>query len=371
MLDIRLDVGEVSQSLAVTAEAPKIETANGSVSQPITTRQVEDVPLLGRMPYLLSYLTIGVTAEPNGSGQTGDMKANPWDNSASTTFSSGGAPTGQNELLLDGVPNQSYSLGIGYNPPVDSVNEVQVQVFAADAAYGHTGGGISNQVTKSGTNGFHGTLYEFNETTPLQATPFFINKAGQRKATTILNQYGLTAGGPLVAPKLFNGRNKVFWFFAWEAIHQPSGSAATRTTATSAEKAGDFSALLALGSQYQIYDPATGVLSGSTIARQPFPGNIIPSNRINPISQAYLQYFPAPNVAGTSSGLNNFVANPITHRAFRNNFGRLDFNLSDRDKIFWDIRSTSYTSLGDSNYFNNIATGDLGPFRVNWGSTMG
>jgi len=369
-LDIHLQVGDTSQSVSVTAEAPMLETENGSVAQAITTKQVEDFPLNGRTPYLLSVLAIGVISEQTGSGAVGDLKANPWDNSASTTFSSGGAPTGQNEMLLDGAPNSSYSLGIAYNPPVDAVEEVQMQVFHADAAYGHSGGGISNQITKSGTNDFHGSLYEFNQTTPLQANAFFINKAGQKRATDILNQYGLTAGGPLLIPKLFNGRNRVFWFFAWEGIHEPTAKAATTTTPTAAEKNGDFSALLALGSQYQIYDPLTGAVSGSQVARQPFPGNIIPANRLNPIAQAYMQFFPAPNVAGTLTGLNNYVSDPITRRAFRNNFGRLDFNVSDRQKIFWDIRSTNYHSMGDSNYFNNIATGDEGPYRVNWGTTL-
>ncbi len=370
VLDIHLEVGNASQSVSVTAQAPLLETENGSVAQPLTTRQVEDFPLNGRTPYMLSVLAIGVIAEPNGSGQQGDLKANPWDNSASTTFSSGGAPTGQNEMLIDGAPNSSYSLGIAYNPPVDAVQEVQMQVFSADAAYGHSGGGISNQITKSGTNGFHGSLYEFNQSTPLQANAFFINKAGQKRATDILNQYGITAGGPVFLPKLFNGRNKVFWFFAWEGLHEPTASAHTTTTPTPAERSGDFSALLALGSQYQIYDPSTGVPSGSQIARQPFPGNIIPASRLSPIAQAYMQFFPLPNAAGTSTGLNNYVSDPITHRAFRNNFGRLDFNVSDRQKIFWDIRSTDYNATGDSDYFNNIATGDSGPFRVNWGTTL-
>ena len=370
VLDIHLQIGDASQSVSVTSEAPLVETANGSVGEAVTTGQVEDIPLNGRTPYLLGTLAIGVIHTASSSSAVGDLFASPWDNSSSGTFSSGGAPTGQNEMLLDGVPNQSYQLGIGYNPPVDAVQEVQMQVFAADAAYGHTGGGINNQITKGGTNEFHGTVYWFNEATPLQATPFFINKAGQSKATTVLNQYGLTVGGPVLLPKVFNGRNKVFWFTAWEGLHKPSASANTTTVPTPAEKTGDFSALLKVGSQYQIYDPATGVVSGTTVARQPFSGNIIPSSRLNPISQAYLQYWPAPNATGTSAGLNNFVSDPITFRIFRNNLGRMDFNVSDRTKIFWDIRSTNYSSIGDSNYFNNIASGDEGPFRSNWGSTL-
>jgi hypothetical protein len=370
VVDFHLQIGDSTQSVSVTSDAPLVETANGSVGESVTTRQVEDIPLSGRTPYLLGTLAIGVIHTASSSSAVGDLFASPWDNSSSGTFSSGGAPTGQNEMLLDGVPNQSYQLGIGYNPPVDAVQEVQMQVFAADAAYGHTGGGINNQITKGGTNELHGTAYWFNQATPLQATPFFINKAGQTKAVTVLNQYGLTAGGPVLLPKVFNGRNKVFWFAAWEGLHKPTAAAYTRTTPTPAEKTGDFSALLALGSQYQIYDPATGTVSGSTVARNPFPNNLIPASRINAVAKAYLQYWNAPNVTGTSTGLNNYVADPITHRVFRNNLGRMDFNVSDRQKIFWDIRSTNYSSTGDQNYFNNIATGDQGPFRTNWGSTL-
>ncbi len=370
VLDFHLEIGEGTQSVSVTAQAALVETSNGSVAEPIATRQVENIPLNGRTPYMLGNLAIGVIHEASGSSAVGDLKANPWDNGASGTFSSAGAPTGQNEMLVDGVPNQSYQLGIAYNPPVDAVEEVQMQVFSADAAYGHTGGGVNNQITKSGANEFHGTLYWFNQATPLQANAFFINKAGQPRAADVLNQYGVTAGGPILVPKLYNGRNKVFWFMAWEGLHEPSASANTTTVPTAAEKNGDFSALLKLGSQYQIYDPATGSVSGSTVARQPFPNNIIPANRLNPIAQAYLQYYPAPNVPGTPAGLNNFVSDPITHRVFRNNLGRMDFNVSDRQKILWDIRSTNYTSIGDSDYFNNIAVGDEGPFRVNWGSTL-
>jgi hypothetical protein len=370
VLDIRLQVGDITQSVSVNGEAPLVETTNGSVAEPITTKQVEDIPLNGRTPYLLGNLAIGVTHEASSSSAVGALFASPWDNSKSGTFSSAGAPTGQNEILVDGVPNQSYQLGIGYNPPVDAVQEVQMQVFAADAAYGHTGGGINNQITKSGTNDLHGTLYEYNQATPLQANSFFLNKAGQPKATLVMNQYGFTAGGPVVLPKIFNGRNKIFWFTAWEGLHKPTAAANTTTVPTPAEKTGDFSALLKVGSQYQIYDPATGAVSGTTVARQVFPNNIIPANRMNSIAQAYLQYWPAPNVPGTSAGLNNFVSNPITHRVFRNNFGRMDFNLNEKQKFFWHIRSTEYASTGDSNYFNNIASGDNGPFRVNWGTTL-
>jgi hypothetical protein len=366
VLDIHLTVGDLKESVNVSAEAPILETANGSVAQAITASQVEDFALNGRTPFMLAQLAVGVVATPSGTGAAGAV--HPYDTSGPTAFSAGGAPSGQNELLVDGSPDQSFSLGVAYNPPVDAVLEVHMRGFQSDAAFGHTGGGTANQITKSGTNDVHGSLYEFNQVTALQANAFFVNKAGQPRAIDHYNQYGLTAGGPLVVPKLFNGRNKVFWFFAWEGLKSPNLGPVTTTVPTAAERKGDFSALLAVGSQYQIYDPLSGAVSGSQIARQPFPGNVIPSNRLSPIAQSYLQFYPQPNTVGRNDGLNNYYANPDGKNDFSNEFGRMDFNLSPRQKLFWDIRTTDFSQT-DSFYFNNIGIGDI-LNRVNWGSTL-
>ena len=137
VLDIRLSVGDLTESISVSAEAPMLETTNGSVTQAVTTREVEDFALNGRTPYMLAQLAIGVVATPSGSGAAGAVK--PYDTSGPTAFSAGGAASGQNELLVDGVPNQSFNLGVAYNPPVDAVQEVQMQVFQSDAAYGQIG----------------------------------------------------------------------------------------------------------------------------------------------------------------------------------------------------------------------------------------
>src|SRR6185436_5024427 len=142
------------------------------------------------------------------------------------------------------------------------------------AAYGHTAGGTVNVVLKGGGNQFHGTLYEFNQVSDLAATPFFLNRNGTVKPITRFNQYGGTASGPVWIPKLFNGRNKLFWFFSYEGIRDSFPEPTVTTVPTAAQRTGDFSSLLALGNNYQLYDPKSGVLqSNGRISRTAIAGN--------------------------------------------------------------------------------------------------
>src|SRR5437016_6715878 len=211
-LDIELSIGQLTETISVTAEAPMLDTTSATAGQVIGSGQVENMPLNGRTPLSLAQLAMGVV--PNS-----DPKFNrPFDNAGPSAFSMGGAPAQQNELLIDGAPDTTWDLRVSYNPPVDAVLEVRVHAFEADAAYGHTGGGTANVVMRGGTNSIHGSLYEFNQVSRLQATNFFTNKAGQTKPVGRYNQWGGTAGGPLWVPKVFNGKNKVFWFFAMEEM---------------------------------------------------------------------------------------------------------------------------------------------------------
>jgi hypothetical protein len=366
VLDIRMQVGDSSQTVSVIAEAPLLEIGNGSVGQVITAQEVEDYPLYGRTPLMLAQLSMGIVATPSGTGAVGS--ANPYDTTGPTQFSAGGAPQKSNELLLNGAPDGTWNLGVAYNPPQDAVREVRVQVFEGDAAYGHTGGGTANHITKSGTNAFHGTAYEFNRVSALAAMPFFSNKAGLPKPVDNYNQYGLTAGGPVVVPKVFNGRNKAFWFFAWESLRSTAPATTMMTVPTAAERSGDFSALLKVGNNYQLYDPLSGVMSGSQVARQMFANNVIPADRLNRIAQAYMKFYPAPNFPGGKDGTNNYASNGPGNKVFDNGFGRLDFNLRDRYKLFWDIRGNA-TENRSENYFNNDAMGYTNA-RTNWGTTL-
>ena len=364
VLDARLTVGDQAQTVEVTGEVPLINSENASTGQSITTKQVEDMPLNGRTPMMLAQLAMGVISTTQPS------LVHPFDAGAPSALSIGGLPSQTTELLLDGSPDATWDLRLAYSPPQDAVQEVRVKAFDTDAAYGHTGSGTANQILKSGTNGFHGSLWEFVQPNNLAANTYFNNKSGVSSPVTHQNQYGLTAGGPVILPKIFNGRDKLFWFFAWESMKDSQPNSTYLTLPTAAERTGDFSALLASGAQYQLYDPNTATLNGTTVTRQPFAGNKIPTNRLNPVALKYLDFYPAPNITlGVGPlGVNNYLSNAPTIDDFSNFLGRMDYNMSVKSRLNFDIRATDYTQT-KNNYFNNVAEGSS-LFRQNWGGTI-
>jgi hypothetical protein len=361
-LDINLELGQLAETVTVTAETSLLETQSASTGQVITARQIENMPMNGRTPLVLAQLAFGVTpaADPRF--------ARPFDNAGPSGFSMGGAPAQSNELLLDGAPDTTRNMRVAYNPPVDGVAEVKVETFMADAAYGHTAGGTVNVVMRGGTNEFHGSLYNFNQVSKLAATPFFTNRAGQKKSVTRYNQYGVNAAGPLVIPKLFDGRNKVFWRIDYEGIKDSYPEPITTSVPTDAFRNGNFASLLSISANYTIYDPNTGVVEGARIRRTPFPGNTIPSNRINAIARNYFPFWPSPNQPGQADGRDNYLAPSVRSDDFNSQIGRLDFNLSDRHKFFYNFRHNERLENRGNRFFN-VATGNFLK-RVNWGTMV-
>ncbi len=361
-LDMVLEVGGVTETVTVTAEAPMLQTTTASSGQVISSRYIQSFPLNGRSPLSLAQIAFGVIP-------TGDpLFQRPFDNARIADFSMGGAPGRTNELLLDGAPDTTRDRRAAYSPPVDTIDEVKVETLQVDAAYGNTGGGSVNMVSKSGTNQLHGTAYDYNQVSLTAATDFFVNKASQKKTNLVYNQFGVTAGAPLIVPKLLDGRNRVFWFFAYEGIKHVNPEPITTAVPTAAERTGDFSQLLRVGSQYQLYDPLTGALEGSRIRRQPILNNVVPGERLNAIALNYLQFYPQPNQPGRADGADNFLANTTRREDFNSELGKLDFNLSQRHKFFFNFRHNERLQLrGDR--FKNIATGNFLK-RVNWGSML-
>src|SRR5581483_10052389 len=220
VIDIRLDVGEASQSVEVTADASMLNTENASAGQAITTKEVEDLPLNGGTPMALASLSLGVI----GTGQPGLI--HPFDSGGAAGWSVGGGYAQTSELLVDGSPNATWDGRLAYSLPKDAVQEVRVKAFDSDASYGHTGGGTLNQIMKTGTNSLKGTLFEQVQPNTLAANNFFNNAKGVSRPVTHYNQYGVTAGGPIFIPKVLNGKNKLFWFFAFEGLKDSQPNAA-------------------------------------------------------------------------------------------------------------------------------------------------
>jgi len=173
VIDFRLEVGDVATSVSVSADVPLLNSDNASIGQSITTKQIEEIPLNGRTPLMLAELAIGVT--PTAS----PTLVHPFDLGGPAAFSVAGTPSQSSELLLDGVPDETWDGRAAYNPPVDAVQEVRVKAFDSDASFGHTGGGTMNQIMKTGTNGLHGSLWEFNQPSNMVANDFFRNRSGE------------------------------------------------------------------------------------------------------------------------------------------------------------------------------------------------
>jgi hypothetical protein len=367
-INARLELGNTTEAVTVTGEAPLVESSNADVDQVVNTREVDNLMLNGRVPMALAWAAYGVAAPQN------TQLDRPFDNSTPAGISIGGAPSGANELELNGVPNNQSGTSLAYNPPLDAVAEVQVQTLPIDAANGHASGGTVNVVLKSGTNTFHGSLYEYNRVSNLTAISFFNNLQGVGRQPSYFNQWGGMFNGPLVVPKIFNGRNKAFILFGYEGVKDRVDEPVYSTVFTAAERTGNFSALLPLGSNYAIYDPASGVVSGSTVARTPFPNNVIPQIELNPVALAYLkEFYPLPNTAGTANGENNYYA-PANGEAnfFNNVLSRLDLNLSDRHKINFMGRHNTRNGSGQSALGGPLTQlySQGGSIRINFGATV-
>jgi Carboxypeptidase regulatory-like domain len=394
IIDLALTVGASTETVTVSASAPLLDKANASVGQVISTESVADLPLNGRTPAVLTELSVGVitTAAP--------QLVHPFDNNAGNSWSIGGTPNQMSEVLLDGSPDLTLLGALAYSPSQDSVQEISVRPFDTDASFGHTIGGVINQVTKSGTNSLHGTAYEFSQISNLDANTYFNDRANPvvPLSVTHFNQYGLTVGGPLFAPKLFDGRNKVFFLFAFEGLKDSQPATTTTSVPTAAERTGDFSQTLAAGcpagfannpmtaaamclpsgsnkgnfaDPNQLYNPFTAKMSGTNVVRSPILNNqLSTAGALNPVAANYLKLMPAPNnTAGVSAdGQGNYISNAPSIDTYNNEFGRLDFNLNARNHVFFDFRHNNRTQV-KNNYFGNNSTGTT-LLRENWGSTL-
>jgi hypothetical protein len=381
IVNLALPVGNATQTVTVTAEAPLVDLANASIGEVISTESVADLPLNGRTPTVLSELSVGVitTAAPE--------IVHPFDNNAGNMWSIGGTPMQTSEVLMDGSPDLTLLGAQAYSPTQDSVQEVSVRPFDTDASFGHTIGGVINQITKSGTNTLHGTLYEFTQASALDGNLWSNGNSTPAKSNPVthFNQYGLTAGGPILIPRIFNGKNKLFFFFAWEGLKDSTPASQLTTVPTDLEKAGDFSSLLTLSSANQLYEPNTGTLSGGSFTRTAVPHNCLTNTTssgsncgnetnagitISPVAAAYMALFPEPNNTANAApdGANNYLSNAPSIDSYNNEFGRLDFNLNDHNHTFFDFRHNNRTQV-KNDYFGNGITGTT-LLRENFGSTL-
>jgi outer membrane receptor protein involved in Fe transport len=339
--------GTVSQSVTVNAESATIESTTAELGAVIGAQPVNNLPLNGRNFTELLELTPGVSRVSVGQNSGG---GGGFAGQATGTFtfpSVNGQRNRSNMFLLDGVTDLGSFIGnYNYQPIVDDIQEFKVQSHNDLAEFGQVTGGIVNVVTKSGTNSLHGTVWEFLRNSAFDARDYFLPSVNPLRQ----NVFGATAGGPILIPKLYNGRNKTFFFFAYEGFRQDQAAQNIDTTPTAAQLGGDFSNLLAKG--VVIYNPFTTAPDSAhpgSYTRQPFPNNQIPTNLLNPAALLYAKtLFPAPNAA--LAGGQNLIDTTPTIVDTDSYSGRIDQSFGEHDQIFGRISAYGQNSSGSNGY---------------------
>ena len=323
-LPIRLDPGSVSETVEVISQAPLLNAENSSLGQVIENSTVVDMPLNGRNVFALGLLA-GNTTEVFGMG-------------TNQTFSAGGGRFSGNEILLDGISDNttSWNGSIGrnsvlYTPSVDAMEEFKVKTSNFSAEFGHSAGAVVSATIKSGTNQPHGALFEFLRNDALDATNFFTNAAGLSKSLYRQNQFGFALGGPLYAPKIYNGHDRTFFFIDYQGTRRSTrSSSSVYDIAPLSFRAGDFSA-----QSGGIFDPATRrVGPAGTVIADPFPNNQIPASRMNATSLAIQSQIPAPNFGTPGAVARNFFRLPAQRVPGDQFDARLDQKLGRSNNIF-------------------------------------
>lgn len=337
-IDVALEVGAMTDSVTVSASAALLDAEKADRGVVIGKARIEDLPMSMQNPIMLSNLSTGIIS----SGDAENI--NPFSNSSISSWSVNGSQTNNVEFVIDGAPNNAYSGAlnrIAYVPPSDAVAEFKVVTGLYDAQYGRTAGGVINVAIKSGTNSYHGSIYDYEQNSIFNANTFSNNSKGSPKEGNGLTQYGFTVGGPLHLPKIYNGRDKTFFFFAAESfgndLNFPLESAASVPTV--AMKDGDFSKVTdASGRLITIYDPLTGKFDANNKwIRVPFAGNMIPKDRMNPVAQKMLSLYPDPNTStsGSPAWQNNWVLAPNPGiMDFQNYTTRVDHTFSPKERVY-------------------------------------
>jgi len=341
--DVTLEIGEASETVSVSASGTSaIETTSSTIAQTIENKRIVDLPLNGRNPFSLATMSPGVIPAPGSS-----------------PFISGGR-NATSEVTIDGISNVNAEnnvsiLDLNYTPSVDAVQEFSVQTNSVSAEFGRLGGGVINLVTKNGTNNLHWTLFEFHRNSALDATNFFTNRSGGKKGSFRRNQFGGNVGGPII-------KNKTFFFVNYEGNRQGSASPASFTVPLPEWRRGDFSNLKnAAGQPIIIYDPLTTKPDPNNpgrFTRDPFPNNIIPANRINPIAAKVMSYWPLPNTTPTNVNTqqNNFFATGTNISKSNKVDSRVDHNFSSNWRTFARFSIQFKDASNPFNHYGNLAT---------------
>ena len=354
---IQLEVGQVAETVEVRDAPPQLETASASLGLVMDQRRISELPQRGGNPLELTLLAPGVTNTTNLRLRKSMAPE------ATSDFAVDGAGRYNNEFQIDGISNSAADRGRGYArvayaPPASAVREFKMQTSAYDASVGHTMGSIVNVSTASGTSQLHGEAHWFLRHSSLDAQNFFNNKNRLVKPIYQDNRWGLSMGGPIVLPKLYNGQNKSFFFLAYEGNTFGVPTQFSRTVPTAAQRNGEFSALLPLtNANYVIHDPqSTTAAAGGRFQRTPFPGNMIPASRIDPLGRNLANLYPLPNSPSTTTpdGRNNFFSTPKAIQKTQSYLLRLDHALNENHRLFMRVHYDMWKEDKNHDFLDQI-----------------
>ncbi len=377
-VDFAMEVGDVTQSVNVQAPAIALQTENATVGTTINSTEIEELPLNGRNFVQLAQLIPG--AQPGTPGsitvRRGRGSIGQSDSAfGSTGFSTNGVRDTANRYYIDGIESMDGdAFTYAFAPSVDSLSEIKVETNSYAADSGAAPGGQISLITKSGTNALHGTLWEFNRNDSLTSTYDAIANKSLKSARLNRNQFGANLGGPILIPRLYDGRNKTFFFFNWESGRQALGAVPGYSTVpTAAQRSGDLRGLTdSKGNPLVLRDPLNAGIGG----------NVIPASALSPQAQAFLKFEPAPN---TQNGVFNFINTPQSPVSTQDNYtGRVDQTVSSKDSLsgryilndtlekgtpYWghdERNNLSRTQNVSTNYTRIFSPNIVNMLRVGW-----
>jgi hypothetical protein len=355
-INMTMELGTLAEKVQVTADAQLVEATSSTLGGVVENKRIVDLPLNGRNVLDLASLVPGVfRPRPSLAAE---------ENFMGNRIIINGGQEETNDITLDGVSatlphNQSNIIAVSAIPSIEGIQEFRVQTNAYSAEYGRSGGGVISLVSKSGTNELHGSAFEFLRNSVLDANSWQANRAGINLASFKRNQYGFSIGGPLVIPKVYNGRNKTFFFHLFEGTRLSAARTAQYTVPTELERLGDFSdTYIANGQRKQVFDPFSTRPDpdrAGRFIRDPFPGNKLPTSRLDPVALAAQKYVPAPNRPGLPfTHANNLVIQTAQPVPVDRVELKIDHHFNERQRMFG--RYTMIDSLvGSPNYWRTAA----------------